>query len=86
MNTIEAISGRVDRKVERTWFVWALGIIGIIAFLVNNQVQDNRDDIVDLKSLAPVLNERTINIQSDQAEFKTDVKDEFKQLKILIQK
>ena len=75
MNTIEAVNAKVEKKVDRAWFIWAISLAGGILFFVNAQVSSNREDVIDLKSIVPVLNERTQTMGDD-----------IKQIKLIIQR
>lgn len=81
--TLNAIERRLDNKVDWNRFTWIIGIlialfISITAY-INTSVMRNREDVIDLKSIAPVL-------QADINYIKEDVKEIQKDLKILIKK
>ena len=82
MATLELLEKRIDEKVGWNRFMWIIGgllvICSFVVVMLNDRhetfatdIKENRKDIFDIKSLVPVLDERTKAIKEDIAEIKT---------------
>ena len=81
MATLENLEKKIDEKVGWNRFMWIIGgLLAICTFVVvmlnerhttfEADIRSNRDEIIDLKSIVPVLNERTESIKESIGELK----------------
>lgn len=69
---------RLDDKVGWNRFTWIIGVLVsvliVVVSFINARISKNREDIIDLRSIAPVLEANIENIKEDVKEIQKDLK------------
>jgi len=78
MNTQDCMQTEISKlyanKVDWRKLIYIMAVIGAIGTFVYSDVKNNRNDIIDIKSIIPVLQSDVNYIKGDIGEIKDDIK------------